>query len=148
MTPPAAVVEIRRLEAGDEAVLSAAVELADEGPLDPHSATDHLRDPALVAVAALEGGRVIGFLYGHVLRRFGVKTLLIYSVDVEENRRRRGVGRALMASLEEAMRAGGWDEMFVVTNSGNAAAMALYAAARGVRPYRDEAMFDFAPSDR
>src|SRR5258708_7710392 len=120
--------EIRVLEPGDETLLAAAVELADEGPLTGERATAHLADPAL------ENGAVVGFVYGYVLRRFERVSFFIYSVDVVEAHRRRGAAKAMIAALDDLGRSGRWDEMFVLTNASNAAAMALYAGAGGARP--------------
>lgn len=136
--------EIRILRPGDEALLIAAVALTDEGPIDPAAAALHLADADLVAVAAVADGTVAGFVYGHVLRRFEATSFFIYSVDVAEAFRRRGIARAMLATLRDLGRSGGWDEMFVFTNAGNAAAMALYASAGGVEPEPgDVVMFDF-----
>ena len=79
-------------------------------------------------------------------RRFEATSFFIYSVDVVESHQRRGLAKAMLARLAEEGRAGRWDEMFVFTNAGNAAAMALYAGAGGERPPPDDVvMFDFAP---
>jgi GNAT superfamily N-acetyltransferase len=135
--------DIRILRPGDEALLIRAVELADEGPLTAERAAAHLADEDLVNVVAAEDGAPVGFVYGHVLRRFEKTSFFIYSVDVAESHWRRGIGKAMLAKLREAGRAGRWDEMFVFTNAGNAAAMALYASAGGVRPNPDDVMWDF-----
>ena len=49
----------------------------------------------------------------------------------------------MLAALNEQGKAGDWDEMSVFTNAANAAAMALYRSAGGVRPNLDDVMFDF-----
>ncbi len=131
------------LRPGDEILLAEAVELADEGPLTPERATDHLSDPALVAVVAIDEGAIVGFIYGFVLLRFECRSMFIYSVDVVESHHRRGIGKAIIAALKTEGR-GRWDEMFVMTNCSNAAAMALYRSSGGIRTFDDEAMFDFA----
>jgi ribosomal protein S18 acetylase RimI-like enzyme len=136
-------VEIKVLGPGDEDLLVRAVELADEGPLTPERATAHLADTDLVSLVALDGAEPVGFVYGHVLRRFEAVSFFIYSVDVIESRQRRGIAKAMLGKLSELGRSGRWDEMFVFTNAGNAAAMALYASAGGVRPNPDDVMFDF-----
>lgn len=136
--------EIRILGPGDEAVLRRAVELADEGPLTLARAKAHLADLDLVGIAAIEQGAVVGFLYAHVLRRFEATSLFIYSVDVVESHRRRGVARAMIEALRSVGRTGRWDEMFVLTNASNPGAMALYASAGGISPPPgDVVMFDF-----
>lgn len=136
--------DIRILAPGDEDLLVRAVDLADEGPLTPARAAEHLADPTLVNVVALEDGEPIGFVYGYVLRRFETVSFFIYSVDVAESHQRRGYARAMLEALKTAGRTGRWDEMFVLTNAGNTAAMALYASAGGVSPPPDDVvMFDF-----
>nr|QQZ50796.1 GNAT family N-acetyltransferase [Phenylobacterium glaciei] len=83
--------EIRVLKAGDEALLMAAVDhLAEEGPLTQQAATRHLADTDLVSVVALEDQVPVGFVYGHVLRRFEKTSFFIYAVDVDEAFQRRG----------------------------------------------------------
>ena len=49
----------------------------------------------------------------------------------------------MLAALKAHGAQSGWDEMFVFTNDGNAAGMALYKRAGGVRPNPDDVMFDF-----
>jgi ribosomal protein S18 acetylase RimI-like enzyme len=136
--------DIHILGPGDEDLLIAAVELADEGPLTRERATAHLADESLVNVVAVEGGATVGFLYGHILRRFEAVSFFIYSVDVLESHKRRGIAKAMMAALTQEGATGRWDEMFVLTNRSNAAAMALYASAGGINPEPDDVvMFDF-----
>ena len=136
--------DIRFLGPGDEDLLIAAVELTDEGPLTRARAAAHLADEALVNVIAVEDGQVVGFIYGHVLWRFEAVSFFIYSVDVAQTHRRRGIGKAMMAALSAQIAKGRWDEMFVLTNRSNAAAMALYASAGGIVPEPDDVvMFDF-----
>ena len=135
--------DIRVLAPGDEALLVRAVELADEGPLSGERAAAHLADPDLVAVVAVDRGEPVAFVYGYVLRRFEKTSFFIYSVDVVESHRRRGVAKAMLAKLTAMGRAGRWDEMFVFTNASNAPAMALYSSAGGIRPNPDDVMFDF-----
>ena len=136
--------DIRILQPGDEELLIAAVALTDEGLLSPERASEHLADKDLVTVVAVDRGKVAGFIYGHILRRFEAVSFFIYSVDVAETHRRRGIAKAIMAALSAQTAKGRWDEMFVLTNRSNGAAMALYASAGGVTPEPDDVvMFDF-----
>ena len=135
--------DIRILGAGEEVLLMAAVELANEGPLTRQAATRHLADTDLVSVVAIEDGAPVGFTYGHVLRRFEKTSFFIYAVDVNEAFQRRGLAKAMLAALTDLGATGRWDEMFVFTNAGNLPAMALYASAGGVRPNPDDVMYDF-----
>ena len=132
------------LKPGDEALLIQAVELADEGPLSLARADAHLADADLVNVVAVEDGQVVGFVYGHILRRFEAVSFFIYAVDTTPSHQRRGIAKAMIAALAAEGKTGRWDEMFVFTNRGNAAAMALYASAGGTSPPPDDVvMFDF-----
>jgi GNAT superfamily N-acetyltransferase len=136
--------EIRILNPGDEDLLIQGVDLADEGPLSRERASSHLADADLVSIVAVEDGQTVGFIYGHVLRRFEATSFFIYSVDTVPSHQRRGIGKAMIAALDGVGKSGRWDEMFVFTNRGNAAAMALYASAGGVSPPPDDVvMFDF-----
>jgi ribosomal protein S18 acetylase RimI-like enzyme len=138
--------DIRILAPGDEDLLVRAVELADEGPLSARRASAFLAEPDLVNVVAVDGGEPVGFIYGHVLRRYEATSFFIYSVDVAPSHQRRGIAKAMLATLSELGTSGRWDEMFVLTNASNPAAMALYASAGGVRPPPDDVvMFDFEP---
>jgi len=137
--------DIRILRPGDEELLVAAVDLTDEGPLSGEDAAAHLADADLVNVVALDAGRVVAFIYGHILRRFEATSFFIYSVDTAPSHQRRGLAKAMLTALSALGRTGRWDEMFVLTNAGNAAAMALYKSAGGVSPPpHDVVMFDFA----
>jgi ribosomal protein S18 acetylase RimI-like enzyme len=136
--------DIRILGPGDEDLLIAAVELADEGPLTPQRARDMLAEPDLVNVVAVEDGAPVGFIYGYILRRYEATSFFIYSVDTAPSHQRRGYARAMLDKLSELGKTRRWDEMFVFTNQGNAPALALYASAGGVRPEPDDVvMFDF-----
>jgi ribosomal protein S18 acetylase RimI-like enzyme len=136
--------DIRILGPGDEDLLAAAVELADEGPIDSTQAARNLADEDLVGVVAVEDGAPVGFIYGYVLRRFEAVSFFIYSVDVIERCQRRGIAKAMIQRLRDEGRTGRWDEMFVFTNASNPAGMALYRSAGGVSPPPDDVvMFDF-----
>jgi ribosomal protein S18 acetylase RimI-like enzyme len=135
--------DIRVLRPGDEDLLVAAVDLADEGPLSRERARAMLAEPDLVNVVALDGDAPVGFVYGYVLRRYEATSFFIYSVDVAETHQRRGIAKAMLAELSQIGRDGRWDEMFVFTNASNRPAMALYETAGGVRPNPDDVMFDF-----
>ena len=135
--------DLRVLGPGDEDLLVRAVAMIGEAELTHERAAAHLADPSLVNLVALVDGEVAGFLYGYVLKRYEARSFFIYSVDVDERFRRRGIAGAMLARLR-VMGATRWDEMFVFTNRGNAAAMRLYASAGGVAPPPDDVvMFDF-----
>lgn len=136
-------VELKFLTAGDEALLVSAVNLTDEGPITRTQATQHLSDSTLTNIVGIIDNKVVGFIYGYTLRRFEAVSFFIYSVDVDDDYQRRGVGFGMLEALAEFGRGGAWDEMFVFTNEDNDPAMRLYSKASGKRPNKDDVMFDF-----
>lgn len=138
------VLQVRILHCGDEQLLADAAVLFDETDISLEQARAHLKQAAEIYVAALRSGAITGFVYGYVLPRFGKRVLFIYSVAVAPAARRQGVGSAMLRALADRGKSGAWDEMFVMTNSGNAAAMALYQGAGGKRPNDDDVLFDFS----
>jgi ribosomal protein S18 acetylase RimI-like enzyme len=92
-----------------------------------------LRDPATVALVALEGAEVIGWAWGQRERHVcGYSQLLLYEIDVAEPARRRGVGRNLMSAILEIGRREGHAKVWLFTGSDNIAAKALYQAMGGI----------------
>jgi ribosomal protein S18 acetylase RimI-like enzyme len=134
---------IQLLGSGDEHLLVEAVHLTDEGPISAAQAEEFLADENMVNLAAISEKRVVGFVYGYILRRFETVSLFIYLVDVVEEFQRCGIARAMLNALDAKGRGGAWSEMFVFTNASNVPAMQLYASTGGVRPNTDDVMFDF-----
>jgi ribosomal protein S18 acetylase RimI-like enzyme len=124
-------VTIRRLVAGDEAVVE---RLAERDP----ARTALLVDDRVTFVAAFDGDEPVGFAFGYELpRRHGRPSIFfVYELGVDERHRRRGIGRRLMEEL-----LAGRDEAFVLTEPDNHAANALYASLGGTRV--DSVMWDF-----
>lgn len=121
-------ISIRLLEPGDESVVR---ELATyDGPGNPEALLADSRTLMLVAFGA---GRPVGFVLAHELpRRHGPPAqLFVYEVDVAESHRRRGIATALLARLAELARERGIPAGFVLTESDNGAANALYRGAGG-----------------
>jgi ribosomal protein S18 acetylase RimI-like enzyme len=127
---------IRRLGPGDEAVVAA---LADREPQ-----TALLRDERAFLLVAFEADRPIGFVLAYELpRRHGDPSILfVYEIGVDEDRRRQGVGTALMNELARLARERGLREGFVLTEESNAPAMAFYASLESERPHGDDVMWD------
>jgi predicted N-acetyltransferase YhbS len=130
--------KIRLLGPGDEAVLSAlardeaAFDVAGRGRSRPAlgnaAATAYLADPDVLHWVAEEGGAVVGHLLCYVQRRrVGDSTqLMLYEMGVRDDRRRRGVGTALVGEMERWMRAAGVAGVWVLAD--NEGAEAFYEA--------------------
>jgi GNAT superfamily N-acetyltransferase len=142
--------EARILQPGDEWLLAAAAAIGDPDPggdvdRDPSPARcrELLTDPCFVGAVALEDGRPVGFVYGHVLPQMTRTALLIYSVDTDERYRRRGAARAMIEALRGLSLERGYYEMWVLTSAANEPAMRLYETCGGVRETFDDVMWVF-----
>jgi GNAT superfamily N-acetyltransferase len=137
--------DVRRLGPGDEAVVQALSEWVGRPPLDDEGAESFLANDRNHLLVAFEGEEPVGMLLGHELdRRHGdVRKMFLYEIDVREDRRRRGIGRALMGRFGELCRKRGHPVAWVLTDEENPAAMEFYAACGGERVRPDQVMFSF-----
>jgi GNAT superfamily N-acetyltransferase len=129
---------VRRLGAGDEAVLALlaseapefdiAGRTAPEQQLPAADAAAYLADLSVLHWVAEDDGRVVGELLCHDLRLpFGHgRELLLYSIGVREGHRRRGVGTALLREMIQWVELAAVAEVWVLAD--NAGAEAFYAA--------------------
>ena len=108
-------------------------------PARPVDLRGWLWDRRNVMVGAFEEGEPAGLVYGHHLPRPDATgdMLLLYSIDVAEPHRRRGLGRRLVDAFREHAGPGG---TWLVTNESSEAAMELYRSCGAVRPHRDDVM--------
>jgi ribosomal protein S18 acetylase RimI-like enzyme len=136
------VADTRRLGPGDEELVR---RLGEERAVSHEAARRLLADPAARFLVAFEDGEPVGFVLAYVLnrRRLPERSLFLYEIDVDERFRRRGIGKALMAAAEAEARAAGCAEGFVLTYSGNEAAMALYRSAGGLQAPEADVTMDF-----
>jgi ribosomal protein S18 acetylase RimI-like enzyme len=126
--------EIRRLGPGDEDVVRA---LATRPPFEL------LEDERTIFLVAFEGDEPVGFVLAHDLprRHDPPQKLLVYEIDVREDRRRQGIGGALMQELARTAHERGIRHGWVLTDHDNDAGLALYRSAGG-EP-RDVVELDF-----
>lgn len=131
--------EIRRLRPGDEAAARDLTALYADPGAGPGDLTAWLANAHNVMIGAFEGGAPAGMAYGHVLERPDDRPdmLLLYSIDVGEAFRRRGVGTAITRAFAAEAADGAW----VLTSESNEAAMRMYRGAGGRRPHDDDVMF-------
>lgn len=96
--------------------------------VDYSPARAYLSNPDILHWAAEENGRVIGFLHCYVLRLWhspGLE-LMLYDIGIRASHRRRGVGRALVATMESWMADNGIADVWVPAD--NPGAEAFYRA--------------------
>lgn len=133
--------KIRRLLTGDEHVaadmFAMMSDIFDEGGEGERLDVDYVRSllarADFFAVGALEGSVVIGGVTGHVLpmTRSCSSELFIYDLAVRADRTRRGVGRALVATIREMAAAEGIATSFVAADDEDAHALSFYRAVGG-----------------
>jgi ribosomal protein S18 acetylase RimI-like enzyme len=125
---------VRRLTEVSDELAAAMAPLFDVGVVwDREEGRAFLADPATVFLLAEVEGVPAGFLYGYRLPRFdrsGAGAEL-YEVGVDERYQRRGIGRALVSAFNAWARSVGAAESWVLTETDNDAARALYRATGG-----------------
>lgn len=120
--------------------------LLDEGTVwDADQGKKFLENPDNALFLALWEGMFAGFLTAHRLQRFDKRRaeILLYEIGVDENFRKRGIGKALIEKVKEWGKEVGADEVWVLTNKSNLAANALYQSSGGVTENPDELMYVF-----
>jgi ribosomal protein S18 acetylase RimI-like enzyme len=136
-------VDIRVLRAGDEAVLANVADEVFDNPIDPEMTAEFLSDPRHHIAVAVDDGLVVGFASGvHYVHPDKRPELWINEVGVAPTHHRQGLAKAVMNALLEVGRAKGCGEAWVLTDTGNTAARALYASLGGTEGADD------GPSDQ
>ena len=120
----------------------AMLEVHGRKTFDHGSMLKFLGEPTNYLLLALEGERVTGSLLGYSLAHPPLREpqFLLYEIDVRPEKRRRGIGRALVQAFIAEARAAGAFEVWVITNQSNAAAMAMFASCGLRRENLDDAM--------
>lgn len=138
-------VDIRILEAGEDAVLGSCAEGVFDDPIDAGAAAEFLGDPRHHLAVAIDGGVVVGFVSAvHTVHPDDPRPeMWINEASVAATHRRRGLGRAMLEELFRVARELGCSEAWVLTERSNGAAMGLYAAAGGVEDRGEPVMFTF-----
>lgn len=126
---------IRQVRARDAAAVLAADVF--DGPaivaaVERFFGADGAEDASNILMLAEISGRAVGFASGTVLDHPDKpRALFIQELGVNEEARRQGIAKALIAALRAAGRQRGCEVSWVLTEAENAAARAAYAAAGG-----------------
>jgi GNAT superfamily N-acetyltransferase len=121
-------VDIRELGPGDEKYLHRALRTFKDA--DAAAPDLFLDDPRTHAFIALDGDAVIGWCFGYELfRPEGRWMMLLYGIDVLQERRREGVGHALLDRFVALARSRGHAKMWLMTDAGHEVARRLYEGA-------------------
>src|SRR3954462_8224126 len=114
----------------DPAVVHRAADLFDSSP-SPEATERFLANPTHHLLFAFDGGeRAVGMISGvEMIHPDKGTEMFIYELGVAPAARLRGVGSGLVSPLAEIARANGCYGIWVVTETGNEAALATYRRA-------------------
>lgn len=137
---------VRALGSGDEEAADRACRLFGLGG-DLDASVFLARREALLLVAE-DDSAIVGWVYGHeLIHPDGETTMLLYALDVAEGARGHGHGSGLVTAFVDHARERGCTEVWVLTDDGNPAGLATYAAAGGRRDSVPQVMFTWKLAD-
>jgi len=124
--------DIRRLVEGDEDRVVAASHLFDNSA-DSDATRRFLADGRHHIFVAYEGEHPVGFVTGVEVTHPDKGTeMFLYELAVQEEYRRRGIGRELVESLKVLAQERGCYGMWVLTDAENIAARSTYERSGGI----------------
>ena len=136
-------VQVRRLRVRDAPFLVALGDSLFDRPPATAALRSYLADPRNLFLMATIGGVGAGFLRGTMLRQLHTRRpqMFLYEIGVVRQFRRQGVGRALLHWLLRYCREHRYDEVFVLTQPSNRAAVRLYRNTGAVTETPGDRMF-------
>jgi len=139
------MVDIRRIT--DAAAVEAAGQLFDHPPI-PAATSRFLAESGHHLLLAYVDDHPVGMVTGVETTHPDKGTeMFLYELGVDERFQRRGIGRALVATLARLARERGCYGMWVATEAANAAAVATYRQ-EGVRMDTDQVIFSWDFGER
>ena len=119
--------------------------LRKAGEQEPKPNAGFFKDPKNVLLVSYTDEQLSGFLWAHILDspHSPNPKLLLYSIDVLEPFRRRGIATRLIQYLKEIARTYKCRGMFVPTSKSNLAAVALYQTTGGIAENDDDVVFNY-----
>ena len=141
-------IRIELIKKVDAAFINQLNVLLDEGmEWDSQQGEKFLKDSNNALFVAFLENQAVGFLTANRLQRFDKRgaEVLLYEIGVREDARQKGIGKALINEVKLWAKESGADEVWVLTNRSNTAAVALYQSVGGETesPNSDEVMFNF-----
>ena len=114
----------------------------------PQRLEEFLRDKSNILLVAEVDGKPVGQVLGYILKRWDAKPskLFLYSIDVLESHRLRGIGRNLIDRFRQIGRECGCTITFVITNESNLPAMGLYQTTGAKRNDLDDVVLEWTES--
>ena len=132
---------IKRMKQLDKNTLSVLLERAGERYFKPNQ--NFFADEKNVLLASYTNGLLSGFLWAYVFLcpDNSNPKMFLYSIDVFDEFRRKGIAKQLIGELKNIARMHNCCEMFVPTRKSNSAAMALFRATGGKIENDDDILF-------
>jgi ribosomal protein S18 acetylase RimI-like enzyme len=128
------------LTKADALLLAEAARIFKQAPAN--GAARFLDDPTAIAFVAMEDGEIVGWAWGYrQVRPDGRDQVLLYEIETAAAWRRRGIGTRLLRAVLDLARDEGFARVWLCTNEGNVAAVALYEAADGQRFHTDDVVY-------
>jgi GNAT superfamily N-acetyltransferase len=134
-------VEIKRIREFDEKLIAQLFLQIGVKNIVPNRL--FFKDEKNILLVAYDRSQPCGFLYAYLLddiRRDRGK-LFLYSIDVFESHRNEGVGTQLIGALKQVAEEHSCNEIFVITNKNNVAAVKLYEKTGGSAEHDDDVVF-------
>lgn len=123
---------VRMLRAGEDALLACAAPDVFDYAVRPDLAREFLSDPRHHIAIALDGEVIVGFVSAvHYVHPDKPAELWINEVGAASSHRKRGLAKEMMQAMLAHGRVLGCEVAWVLTDTENAAARALYASAGG-----------------
>jgi aminoglycoside 3-N-acetyltransferase I len=134
------MIDVKRLDKGDEDPAREVV--AAFWPEARPNDEFFTKETNYLLVAYVDGA-FAGFLYAYELERLETARpmVFLYSVDVLESYRRRGIATRLIEKLKRICAGRNVSKMYVLTDEANVAAMKTYRSTGGERVLPDNVLF-------
>jgi aminoglycoside 3-N-acetyltransferase I len=136
---------IRRLETGDEAIACQVVATFKNAYPTINYMAHFLDNKDNYFYVAEVAGKLVGFLLAYKMDRCdGERAMMfLYEIEVLSQRRRQGIGKALVQATKKECEQKRFLKMFVITDGSNEPAKNLYSSAGGRRVQGSAILFHY-----
>ncbi len=145
---PALSIEIARLRTGSEDLAREAIEAAGQASADPNRMAYLLERDDCFFIAAVEGGKPVGFILAYVFQRVNgaAPAMLFCDAGVVESHRRHGIARVLLTHLKAICRQMGASKIIAATDASDEGAVKFLESTGAERDGGGEGLFVYGPN--
>lgn len=136
---------IKRLTKKDSNAAVSAANTFYNDSMSVERAEKFLSNPSNYFLVAFLDKKAAGFVMGYQLDCWhkDKKEMLLYDIEVLKQFRRHGIGTMLIESLKDFATKDGFEELWLLTNKSNKAAMEFYKRSGGLQKDNDDTLFTF-----